>query len=170
MNTKEAVFTLCCCSRRSCSSMPCESPCNTHTSYVSTTHNTNTDVLHLCYKNLCFKAQAKYYLLYGYLLLQHHGSSMLGHRQLIILCHAWRGQPRGLHAHVDARRRRACSHHSHRWNHAHTRRHGWHGHLRHGRHPWHLDGGGSELVFRSSPCSLSQNIKFLTNSLNLSTK
>lgn len=121
----------------------------------------NTDVLNLSFRNLCFKAQGNCYL-YGYLLLQHHGSSMLGHRQLIILCHAWRGQPRGLQAHVDARRRRASGHHSHRWNHAHTRRHGWHGHLRHGRHPWHLDGWEVNLQL-----GLSQEIPFSQSSFFL---
>lgn len=136
-NTNKDVLTLCCCSRRSCSSIPCASPCNTNTLHIWPT----PALKH-------WKWSRKFIIIFNefglscphlHLLLQHHGSSMLSHLQLIILCHAWRGQPWGLHAHVDARRRGASRQHSNCWYHAHTRRHGWHGHLRHGGHHWHLD-------------------------------
>lgn len=81
-------------------------------------------------------------LLGSLLLLQHHGCSLLGHLQLIVLRQALRGQPWGLHAHVNAGRRGPPRHHAHSLEHAYTRGHGWHGHRGHGRHTWNLERGG----------------------------
>lgn len=67
-----------------------------------------------------------------FLLLQHHGGSLLNHLQLVVLWHVGRRNARRLHAHVHARGRR------HHVKHAHTWRQGRHGHRGQRRDSWHL--------------------------------
>lgn len=72
------------------------------------------------------------------LLLQHYGSSLLSHLQLIVLRQAGRGQTWGFDAYVHAWWRGPSWHHAHSLEHAHTGRHGWHRHRGHWRDTLHL--------------------------------